>query len=765
MKHKIFLLLAMALVLADILYLFADYYWPWLDYAIPLLVVNGVFSLSMAAVYFSSAKRLRYIRKLPLPAAAEAPALQFSDQLLIRHFADLLCLKDKDGRWLAASSSYLTGLGLSGADYFGKTDFELAQEAECDVAALKAGAAADKKCWGQGKALQALRRISAELTLEETRTPVFDLDQKPFRLVITGRPASEFDKKRARLEWLEQALHSSHIAYALLDQDFCLLESNSAFGSLIGYQPDELTGKPLARIIGGYDAEKVLPRSGGFIEMADSKQWIRAFECRHKQGHIFPARLEMTAIKASEQATHYFASLADISEQRQLEDRIRQISHNDELTGLASRQLFFERLGQFLSTSDRYRLHAVVLRINLGRFKAINESLGHEAGDELLRTTGKRLSEITRKGDVVARLSGDEFALLLLNDKDQDRAVYAVSLIAKKIIQKLSEAFYIQRKEVFIGANIGIAMFPEDGSSPEGLLKNADIAMKDAKNSGGNNYQFYRKDFTAATHDRLAMEMNLRKAISRNELQLYYQPQYLAKERVLCGAEVLIRWFQNESGQNKLVPPNIFIPVAEESGLIVEIGKWILRTACVQLKHWQEEGIFLPQVSVNISARQFNDPDFLQIVEEALSDSGLAPEYLELEITESMLIGDIKRIELQLRRLKKMGIRLALDDFGTGYSSLSYLKNFPVDVLKIDQSFIRELTQDSRDANIARAIIEMGHSLGQKVVAEGVETEDQLRYLVRRDCDIIQGYFFSPPLPCQKMTALLQQSSPEPPPP
>ena len=253
------------------------------------------------------------------------------------------------------------------------------------------------------------------------------------------------------------------------------------------------------------------------------------------------------------------------------------------------------------------------------------------------------------------------------------------------------------------------------------------------------------------------MELSLRKALQNNELQLYFQPQYLAKDRLLCGAEVLIRWFQVNNGQTKMVPPNFFIPIAEDSGLIVEIGKWILRTACEQIKNWQEEGIPLPQLSVNISARQFTDPDFLQIVEDALMDSGLAPEHLELEITESMLIGDVKRIELQLKRLKKMGIRVALDDFGTGYSSLSYLKNFPVDVLKIDQSFIREMTHDSRDANIARAIIEMGHSLGQNIVAEGVETEEQLRYLVHRECDIIQGYFFSPPLPGSKMTALLHQ--------
>ncbi|MBL1264156.1 EAL domain-containing protein [Methylomicrobium sp. RS1] len=761
MKYKIPLFLAIALVLADIFYALAAHYWQRLDYGLPLLAINGLFGFYTAALHGLAEKRFQSTTKLPLPVATEVSSLQFSDQMLVRHFSDLLCLKDKDGRWLAASDDYLAGLGLEGTDYFGKTDFELAQKADCDVSALKNGAAEDKKCWERGEPTRTLRHSSSELALEETRTPVFDLAQKPFRMVITGRPASEFDKNRTRLEWLERALHGSHIAYAQIDRHFRLLDSNLAFSELTGYPPDELAGKSLALIIGDSAADDSLPSPENSFNLDQAEHGNRSVwtvECRHKQGHRFPARLETTAIRAGENEIRYFAGLTDISEQKRLENQLKLISHHDDLTGLTNRPLFFERLEQFLSTSGRYQLHAVVLYINLDRFKAVNESMGHAAGDELLKQAGKRLSEITRKSDVVARLSGDEFAVLLLNDKDRDRAIYAVSMIAKKIIRYLSEAFHIQSKEIFISVSIGIAIFPEDGTRPETLLKNADTAMKEAKQTGRNNYQFYRKEYTAATEDRLSMEMNLRRAIAKNELQLYYQPQYLAKERQLCGAEVLIRWFQPTlSGEIKMVPPNLFIPVAEESGLIVEIGKWILRTACEQSKSWQDEGIFLPRTAVNISARQFTDPDFLQIVEEALHDSGLAPEYLELEITESTLVGDVKRIELQLKRLKKMGIHIALDDFGTGYSSLSYLKNFPVDILKIDQSFVREMTHDSRDANIARAIIEMGHSLGQQIVAEGVETEDQLRYLANRECDIIQGYFFSPPLPNYKMTDLLRQ--------
>ena len=310
-------------------------------------------------------------------------------------------------------------------------------------------------------------------------------------------------------------------------------------------------------------------------------------------------------------------------------------------------------------------------------------------------------------------------------------------------------------RDIFITASIGIALYPEDGTSAEMLLKNADMAMQEAKRQGRNNYQFYRKDLADEAGNRLLTELNLRKALERGELQLYYQPQYYASSRAIFGAEVLIRWLHIVDSRTQMIPPDYFISIAEESGLIVEIGAWILRTACVQLKQWQDQGYSLKQVSVNVSARQFLDDNFLETVKQALLDAGLNPESLELELTESLLAGDLKKIELQLNRLKKMGIKIALDDFGTGYSSLSYLKNLPIDVLKIDQSFIREMTMGSKDARLASAIISMGHSLGQKIIAEGVETEQQLEYLTRRGCDIIQGYYFSPPLPVDKMTAIL----------
>lgn len=758
-KYRLLMFQAFFIVIADILFVVLAYLYPELHYGKALLLVNACFIAGVTAIYFQEHRRKPVQEKLPLPATLPQVVLSFSDQLLINHFPDILCLKDKDGRWLKASRSYLEYLNLQGVDYTGKNDIELTQFSGSDLEALKENAVQDKNAWYLRQQLKEIRTFSRpgkpDQTLAMTRTPVFDPAGERFRLIVTGIVADEYDQEKARLQMVSHVFNVCHLSFALLDEHFKINKINVAFSELTGYQISETEQKHLSFIISSEGNAKLNIWHDGLFKKKDERYWSGEMLCKPKNGEAFPVKLDMTQVE-KDGKTVYFATLSDITRQKLAEKRIIQIAHYDDLTGLPNRVMFFERLGQFLSTSQRYHLHAVVFFIDLDRFKAVNDTLGHDAGDELLKETARRLLSITRKGDVVSRLSGDEFALLLLNERTHEQAIYSASLIAKKIIQKISEVYYIQRREVFIGSSIGVSIYPEDGSSAAILLKNADIAMYEAKNKGRNNYQFYKKDFIVATQDRLALELNLRKAIARNELQLYYQPQFKATSRELCGAEVLIRWFHGGPEQNKMIPPTYFIPIVEDTGLIIDIGAWILRKSCAQLKAWIDEGFSLQQVSVNISARQFSDPNFLQIVEDALKDADLPPEHLELEITESMLIGDNKRIELQLHRLKKMGIKIALDDFGTGYSSLSYLKNFPIDILKIDQSFIREMTLESKDAMIACAIIDMGHSLGQKIVAEGVETEEQLLYLMHRGCDIIQGYYFSPPVPGHKMTALLR---------
>jgi len=681
------------------------------------------------------------------------------DKSLLEHMLNFLCLKDAEGRWLRASPAYMEIFNLQHIDYKGKTDFELAQYPQSDAAALELSAITDKSVWHLKKQDKETKRIAhgdkKNQILVITRTPVFDAQKRPLEMIITGYFVAVGEDGPPALVEKESGMPDvsdvCHFSLLFLDANFNIVNINNAFSKVTGYNFEQIKNKPLSCLFEG----EFNPVHNELFKTEDKSFWSGELICRHKDGYFFPIQLDITALKKDQRQAKYFASLVDISRQKQTEKRILQVAHYDDLTGLVNRVMFFGRLNRFLAGA-KSKKNGVVFLVDLDRFKAVNDSLGHDAGDELLKEVAVRLLSVVRKHDIVARLSGDEFALLVLNEPSHEEAVYTASMMAEKILQKISEPFYIQRSEVFIGASIGISVYPEDGLAAEDLMKHADVSMYEAKRLGRNNYQFYKQDYKAASQDRLDLEMKLRKALERDELQLYYQPQYYAIDRKLSGAEVLIRWRNGPIGESKMISPDQFIPIAEDTGLIVEIGAWILKTACVQMTRWLEEGYPLQQISVNVSARQFSDNNFLKSVEDVLAATGLDAKHLELEITESMLIGDIKKIELQLHRLKKMGLTIVLDDFGTGYSSLSYLKNFPIDVLKIDQSFIKGTALYSKNARIACAIINMGHSLGQKIVAEGVETEHQLMFLTHRGCDIIQGYFFSKPLPVNEMTALLR---------
>ena len=767
---KLLLILTAVLIASNVIYCTVQIYHPtFLELEsfnsqpeIILLVANSMFVILAFFIWFS-------LRKSPpqtLPVQTEIldqsdrPSL-YTDIMLIDHVPKLLCIKDKRGRWIQASQDYLSNLSLQYIDYIGKTDEELALNQNSNVSELQANTTQDKLAWQVGKPVKEIRTTSLDngdtVSFEIIRTPVFDESNQPFRLFVSGQYLQQSYKERTELELLTSLFASSHLSFIILDSALKINRINAAFSSLTGYSIDDVKNHGISFIKNSKTNAEFDSTILSYFRNNDFQLWSGEVNCQKKDGDVFPAKLDIMPIQNKNNAPdNCFVTLTDITQHKQNEKRILRIAHYDDLTGLANRVMFMDRMVQFLSASKRHNLHAVIFFIDLDQFKGVNDSLGHDAGDEVLKEAAKRLQSSTRKEDLVARFSGDEFAILLLNEKSHEKAIFSASLIAEKIIKTLSEMFYINRHEVFIGSSIGVAIYPEDGSNSEILLKNADIAMYEAKNKGRNNYQFYKKEYAVATKDRLALENNLRKALAKNELKLYYQPQYNARSRDICGAEVLIRWIQDPHGKNKMIPPDYFIPIAEDTGLIIEIGKWILETACRQLKSWLDDGLPLKQVSVNISARQFMDDGFLQSVENALEKAKLHPKHLELEITESMLIGDIDRIELQLKRLKKMGLKIALDDFGTGYSSLSYLKRFPIDILKIDQSFVRDMTVDSKDAKIACAIIDMGHSLGQKVVAEGVENETQLMFLSQRKCDIIQGYYFSRPLPVFKMTALLQ---------
>ncbi len=442
-------------------------------------------------------------------------------------------------------------------------------------------------------------------------------------------------------------------------------------------------------------------------------------------------------------------------ERKRTEKTIDYMASYDALTGLPNRRLFTEMLNRELAMAGQRKELAVVMFLDLDRFKNINDTLGHAMGDRFLQEVAKRLSGCIRHEDVVARFGGDEFMLLLTGIRNR----VDVGRVASKILDCLKPSFTIEGIELHIGSSVGIAMFPEFGSDVETLMKNADTALNRAKELGRNNYQFYAPEMNARTLSQLGMETELRKALERKELVLHFQPQYDVKNHRIKGIEALVRWQHPERG---MVAPGDFIPLAEETGLIGPIGKWVLHTACAQNRSWQKAGLEPVRVAVNLSARQFQHRDLPAMVAEVLEETGLEPRYLELEITETIIMNDLEITIDQLIRLMNLGVRISIDDFGTGYSSLAYLKKFPIHTLKIDRSFVKDIGADSDDTAIVSAVIALAHNLKFEVVAEGVETPDQLCFLRSKNCDTVQGFFFSRPLPAEELEHLLVKTAEKP---
>lgn len=444
-------------------------------------------------------------------------------------------------------------------------------------------------------------------------------------------------------------------------------------------------------------------------------------------------------------------SFRDVSQRKKDEERLNYLANFDSLTGLPNRALFQDRLGQVITRASWNKRAIAVLFLDLDRFKNINDSFGHTFGDVLLKSVAERLKECIRDGDTVARLGGDEFVVILDDLAIPDHTFF----IAEKILAGLSKPFILQNRELFITASIGIAIYPNDGDNYETLVRNADTAMYRAKEQGKNNYQIYSPALNAKVSEHLELENSLRHAMEREEFILQYQPKIDLVTGKIVGTEALIRW--DRPGSKKIVPPGDFISLAEEIGLILPMGNWVLKEACAQNKAWQSMGLPPIGIAINISATQFQQHNLSEVIAHTLSNSGLHPGFLELEITESTIMKSAETAELTLRQLDRLGIDISIDDFGTGYSSLGYLKRFPVSTLKIDRSFVQDISNNPEDKRLVGAIITLAHSLKLKVVAEGVETRDQLKYLQSVGCDQIQGFIFSRPISGVEMTQLLLQ--------
>ena len=578
--------------------------------------------------------------------------------------------------------------------------------------------------------------------------------------LITGASAIARDitlRKRAeeQLKLQSAVLEAAANAIVITDFEGTIVWANHAFTTMTGYSKEEVLRKNLRLLKSGEQPESYYAELWSTI--SSGKVWQGEIVNRRKDGTTYTEEMTITPVSrdVGNPADRYFIAIKqDITKRKRAEERVQYLAYYDALTGLPNRTLLQDRLAKALAGARRRKDKVAILFLDLDRFKDINDSLGHSVADLLLQEVAERLKTWAREQDTVARVGGDEFLIVLTGVKDVADAAVAT----ERIVNLMTAEFVVQSHSLSIDCSVGISIFPEHGADGETLIKNADAAMYSAKENGRNRFQFFTEDMNAQVVERLTLENSLRLALDKKELFLVYQPQMDIATGRITGLEALLRWQHPDLG---LVPPDRFIRIAENSGLIVPIGEWVVRTACRQARKWQDEGLPAVSVAVNVSAVQFRQEGFCELIRRALHETGLAPQYLELELTESLLLANADLMLSVVQELKAMGVTLAIDDFGTGYSSFSYLKQFPVGRLKIDRSFIRDVAVNPDDAAITTAIISMAKRLRLKVIAEGVENEEQMAFLRAHQCDEIQGYYFSKPLPVDKVADKLRGDYPE----
>ncbi len=545
---------------------------------------------------------------------------------------------------------------------------------------------------------------------------------------------------RDNLAKFSSAVMKSGSMIAITNRDGLIEYVNDRFCDITGYQPEDVIGHALECMPSMTPASSDSPELPTLLS-AQQRDWEGEIECVRKNGEIFWSAITVSAVRDNGgNLINFVVSGLDITELKVASQRMQQLALFDSLTGLANRRLFLDRLEQAINGARRHKRQVALLFLDLDQFKRINDTLGHDAGDLLLLTVADRLKSCVRSQDTVARLGGDEFTILL-NDV---RESHHVTVAAKNILRTLKSPIRLQNHEVIVSTSIGVTVAPYDSEHPETLMKNADLALYRAKEKGRDRYHFFTEELNQRAIRQLHLEQELRHALEFDEFNLMFQPQIDLHSGEMVCLEALIRWHHPLRG--KVVSPDEFIPVAEETGLIVPIGNWVLHNACMQLKLLHQLTGCELRVAVNLSARQFRDPTLEQVISEALHNAGLAPYFLEIEVTESMLMDDIRSVTEQLQRIKDTGVTITIDDFGTGYSSLRYLKCLPVDVLKVDREFVRDIPDDLNDMEITSAVIAVAHKMGLKVIAEGVENLDQHDFLVINRCDMAQGYYFSRPL-------------------
>lgn len=570
--------------------------------------------------------------------------------------------------------------------------------------------------------------------------PILDDDGNTIAAVQSLEDITEIKQVEDRLMLSDKVFSSTNQAIMITDAKHRIVQSNQSFTRLTGYELEEVMGKSSSILRSDEHDDEFYQ---AMQESLDTKgHWEGEIWDKRKDNELFAKWLSVSSVfdDKTKKVSHYISLFSDITERKLLEDEVRHIAFHDSLTGLPNRILFYDRLESAIESAKRKSVYTALMFIDLDRFKNVNDTLGHHIGDILLQEVSARLKQTVRGADTVARLGGDEFVIILPDIERFDD----VSLVADKLLTSLNQPFNIENNELFSPPSIGISLFPIDGLTPEVLMQSADTAMYHAKEQGRNHYQYFTQAMTDVAHERASLEHDLRLAIELEELELHYQPKVALHPTRVVGCEALLRW---RRAGGDYIPPDKFIPIAEDAGLMNDIGEWVLLQAAKDVNAWRSQGLDELCIAINLSPIQFSDESLPDKIHSFLKSTDLSPALLELEITESILMDSIKMSSEAVKTIKETGVEIAIDDFGTGYSSLAYLKSFAINTLKIDRSFINDIHTSKDSSEIVSAVISLSHNLELNVVAEGVETKEQLAFLSHLDCDIYQGYYFSKPLP------------------